>query len=65
MKSWKTTAAGMLGAVSILLAQASYFLDGKPETVVDLTAITTAAGLIWLGISARDNNVSSERAGVK
>ena len=65
MKSWKTTAAGILCAVATLLAQASNFLDGKPETVVDLTAVTSAFGILWLGISARDNSVSSERAGVK
>lgn len=63
--SWKTTAAGIVAALSILLHQANAYLDTDPKTVFDLTQVIAAFGMLWMGISARDNNVTSEQAKAK
>lgn len=58
MKSWKTTLAGAIGALG------AYFttLDGSLHIVGQ---VLTAVGTFLVGLFARDNNVSSEQAGVK
>lgn len=65
VKSWKTTAAGVLAGIAILAHQLGLALDGDPTTVVSVEAVTTALGIIGVGLFARDNGVSSEQAGVK
>jgi hypothetical protein len=65
MNSWKTTAAG-IGAILVAVGSAlSATFDADPATVADWGAVVAAviagAGLLF----ARDNNVSSEAAGVK
>lgn len=65
MKSWKTTVTGVLTIVVALASAAKMMFDSDPATNPDIptviTAITAGIGLI----TARDNNVSSEQAGVK
>lgn len=65
MKSWKTTLAGIGAALVAIGAALEAQFDGDPATAADwgivITAIIAAVGL-WL---ARDNDVSSERAGAK
>lgn len=65
IKSWKTTAAGVAGIVIAIASCVQALLDGDPATVpnyeVALAAVITGLGLIF----ARDNNVSSEAAGIK
>jgi hypothetical protein len=63
--SWKTTTAGIVAALSIILHQANCYLDTDPNTVFDLTQVVAAFGMLWMGISARDNNVTSEQAKAK
>ena len=63
--SWRTTAAGLLTGLASLAIQASYFLDDNPLTVVNFNEVWIAIGVISVGLSARDNSVSSEQAGVK
>lgn len=63
MKSWQTTAVGLLSAVIIFLTQAIAFLDGDPETVVSPEALVAALGVAGIGWFARDNNKTSEKAG--
>lgn len=62
-KSWKTTAAGVLGGLAILCHQAQALLDSDPLTVVSFEAVTMALGLLGVGLFARDNGVTSEAAG--
>jgi hypothetical protein len=59
MKSWKTTVGGILLAIGTPLSASG---EGIYQTIGVLMA---AVGAVMLGITARDNNVSSEDAGVK
>ncbi len=64
MKSWKTTLGGVaaiIGGVGIILTM---FSDGKVDNE-KLMAALAAIGAGWTGMHARDNNVSSEQAGIK
>lgn len=63
--SWKTTAAGIIAAFSILLHQGESLVDDDPKTVFDVTQVFAAFGMLWMGFSARDNNVTSEQAKAK
>jgi hypothetical protein len=63
--SWKTTTAGIVAALSILLHQATAYLDTDPSTVFDISQVVAAIGMLWLGFSARDNDVTSEQAKAK
>jgi hypothetical protein len=48
-----------------LFHQANALLDEDPKTLFDVTQVTAAIGMLWMGISARDNNVTSEQAKAK
>lgn len=65
MKSWKTTATGVVTILAAVLNAASAFLDNDPLTVPDwngvVIAISAGIGLLF----ARDNKVTSEDAGAK
>jgi len=65
MKSWKTTLFGAGGIATVLFSAVAALLDGDPATNPDwnlvLGAVLPAIGLLF----ARDNNVTSEQAGVK
>lgn len=68
MKSWRTTACGILTLIGSAIPLAIAALDGDPNTVVDMTEV----GTLLMGIAAafgfsvaRDNKVSSEDAGAK
>ena len=55
MKSWKTSLGGILAAVGIALRD-------NPKTA-SYAPIVEGLGVFLLGMSARDNKVSSEQAG--
>lgn len=63
MKSWKTTVAG-IGAILVAWGTAlTAMFDNDPTTVVDWGAVF-AAVIAGIGlIAARDNDVTSEKAG--
>jgi len=65
MKSKKTTIAGIIGGLSIILTQVWYALDADPATVMSFEAIIAAFGVLGIGWFARDNDVTSEKAGAK
>lgn len=62
-KSWKTTAAGIIAFAMLVLGEVQKGIDDDPTTKVNYTAIVEAASILWLGLSSRDNNVSSEQVG--
>lgn len=64
-KSWKTTAAGIVGGLAIILTQIGFVLDSDPATVLDMAALASGVGLLGLGWFSRDNDVSSEDVGNK
>lgn len=59
MKSWKTTLGGILASVGITLG------NSEDKTLALIGQILAAAGTFIIGLSARDNGVSSESAGAK
>lgn len=63
MKSWKTTAAGIAAIVAALATAVGALFDADPITLPDWGAVA-AAVMAGIGlIAARDNNVTSEKAG--
>jgi hypothetical protein len=63
--SWRTTAAGLLGALALAAPQIAHAIDADPLTVCDWS-IVLGALIVGLGLgAARDNRVSSEQAGAK
>lgn len=63
--SWKTTVGGLLTFLVLLFGQASKLFDDDPKTNPDYNEIVAGAVLFATLISARDNNVTSEKAGAK
>ena len=70
--SYKTSTAGLaaiLGAVGVILTQASYWLDADPATVTDWPVVFVAVSAAIAGIGnlfSRDDKVSTDEArGVK
>jgi drug/metabolite transporter (DMT)-like permease len=65
MKSWKTTTAGIAAIVAALATAVGALFDADPVTMPDWGAVA-AAVMAGVGlIAARDNGVTSERAGAK
>lgn len=64
MKSWKTTLGGVAAILAGLGLIAKMVSDGD-YNAEKLMAAVAAVGAGFTGIFARDNNVSSEEAGVK
>lgn len=65
VKSWKTTAAGLLVSISTITAAVAAMLDSDPGTVPDWDLVAVAVvGAVGL-IMARDNDKSSEDVGAK
>lgn len=62
-KSWKTTAAGVVAFLALVFGEVQKELDDDPETNANWNVIVEAGALLWMGLSGRDNNVSSEQVG--
>ena len=61
-KSWKTTAAGILSGLSLIVSQLLYLIDSDPATVFSLELFIAGLGALGIGWFSRDNDVSSEEA---
>jgi len=63
--SWKTTAAGLAAFIGTLAVQLSNLWDSDPLTVADWGLVAGAAAVAIGLIFSRDNDKSSEDAGLK
>jgi len=64
-KSWKTSAAGIAAIVISIASIAQAQFDADPLTVPNYEIAIAAIMSGLVGLFARDNDVSSEQAGVK
>lgn len=63
--SWRTSSLGIISIISAVCGAATLLLDGVPTTNPDWTTVI-ASIMAGVGlITARDNQVSSEMAGIK
>mgnify|MGYP001796080832 CR=1 FL=1 len=65
MKSSKTTAAGVIGGLGMILLNVYYALDMDPETLFSMEGVITGLGMMGIGWFARDHDVSSQDAGIR
>lgn len=63
-KSWKTTTAGVAAIAIAILSVVQAQFDGDPATVPNYEIAIAAVMSGLVGLFARDNNVTSEQAGV-
>lgn len=64
-KSWRTTLAGLLAALTVCGPELAKLLDDDPATM-PAWGLVLGAVVIGLGLgAARDNRVTSEQAGAK
>ena len=60
LRSWKTTAAGMVGGLIICLTQIANVLDDNPETKFVEAIFLTGITAMGLGFAAKDGDKSTE-----
>lgn len=65
LTSWRTTVAGVLPAIIILLTEVNHLIDSDPTTKVNFYQVLSALSLLGLGMFARDNGVTSKQAGAE
>lgn len=65
MKSWRTTVAGAITALVMALPEIGHAIDGSPDTIADWNVVATGVTIFVALFAARDNLVSSEKAGAK
>lgn len=65
MSSWRTTVAALVLAFAGILNAAGALLDDDPTTNPNWTIVMADLGAAWGFLVARDNAVTSEKAGAK
>jgi hypothetical protein len=63
LKSIKTTIAGVIAGLLIILPQLQNLLDADPATLCSWEAIATGLAVMGIGILARDGNLTSKDVG--
>lgn len=63
MSSWRTTAAALVMALSAVFTAVGAFLDEDPNTTPNWDLMMTQVGAAYGFYVARDNKVTSEKAG--
>jgi hypothetical protein len=63
--SWRTKLSGIVAGITLLAAQLGTLADSDPKTNPDISVCVFAL-FVMVGLaSARQNNVTSEKAGAK
>ena len=65
MKSWKTTIAGVLTATGAICVALVAMLDDNSATIADWGNVVALISIAYGLIMARDNSVTSKKAGAK
>jgi hypothetical protein len=60
LKSWKTTAIGILTGLVLIAPQLINLLDGDPSTVFSTSAFWAGIAAMGFGVFAKDGDKSSE-----
>ena len=60
IKSWQTTALGIITALVLILPQLQAAIDGDPATVASWELIATGLGMLGIGAFAKDGDKSTE-----
>ena len=61
LKSWKTTALGIISGLLVILPQLQNLLDGDPATTFSETVFMTGLALMGLGVASKDGDKSTEQ----
>lgn len=59
--SWKTSVGGIVFFLATLFSQVQNLFDDDPKTTLSVEVIIAAAGVLYAGLNARDNRVTSEQ----
>ena len=65
IKSWQTTALGIIAGLLVVLPQIQNLIDGNPATVFVWEFFATGLGMLGIGFFAKDGDKSSEDVGVR
>jgi hypothetical protein len=64
--NWQPTLFGIIAFLGLLFSEIQHSFDDKPETTTDWNKIViVGGGLLGLGATSRQWNVTSEQAGAK
>mgnify|MGYP003319794983 CR=1 FL=1 len=63
VRSWRTTVAGSIAGLTMLLPQIEILTDGDATTTADWNVIMLGLAIVLGFASARDNNKTSRAAG--
>lgn len=61
MNSWKTTVLGIIAGLILILPELQHLLN--EASAFDLSVLISGLSAMGIGFFARDNNVTSEKAG--
>ena len=65
LKSWKTSALGILGGLMMIIPQIIAVLDDDPETVFSKATLMAGFTMMGLGIAAKDGDKTSKELGLE